>query len=117
LIITAIGALILTILFLVTYGYLISQQTYKKEVVIDGQPVEKNIIGGFRLTENAKRQIADRGISIQDYFMGTEYTEDEVWMRGWRALAKQVFVLVYICLVASGSIALAAMALLVGLKF
>jgi hypothetical protein len=109
------------VLFLVLYGYLVGVQTYEKEVVVDGNSnppkVEtKKVIGGLTLTPAAKSTIAEEKITIQQYFQGTAYDPDHVWTRPSRAVAKQLFVLGYIGLVATGTIVLAVAAILIAFR-
>jgi hypothetical protein len=108
-----------TVVFLSLYGYLIALQTYTKEVVRNagsGVVSEEKIIGGFWLTEGAKSAIEQGRLTVQRYFKKVSYDVDEVWSKGARALAKTLFVIVYIGLVASGTIALAATSIRVGMK-
>ena len=86
-------------------------------MVISAKPLkieEKNVIGGFNLTDNAHEVIKSHKLTVQKFFAGTAYDSDEVWTRPSQALAKQLFVVGYIGLVASGTIALAVAAILIG---
>jgi hypothetical protein len=116
----AISALLASLLFLVVYGYLTGQLTYIQEVVIgtgkSRRVKEKKIIGGFRLTNKAQEQVSQGHVDLQDYFKGTAYKPDLVWVRSSRSLAKQLFVISYIGLVALGTISLASAALIMGFR-
>ncbi len=115
----AIICAVLTVIFLVVYGYLIGVQTYTKVIVVDaarGTTEEKKVTGGFRLTADAQEAIKEHKLTVQTFFEGTAYDPDVVWTRPSRAAAKQLFVLSYIGLVACGTVALASAALLVGLR-
>ena len=47
----------LCVIFLLLYGYLIALQIYEKIVAKDGKPIPQKVIGGYRLTDNAKKEI------------------------------------------------------------
>jgi len=103
----------------VVYVYLLSRYTYTKVVVTDSQrriTEERKVIGGFHLTERARDTIAQQRITVQDFFKGTAYDADSVWTRGSLSLSKLTFVAVYIALIACGTLALTAAALLVTLR-
>lgn len=108
---------VLTLIFLVVYGYIIQVFTFVKEVVVaSDQTKEVKVIGGRVLTAYAKKQMEEKGLTLQDYFKGTAYNPDAVWTRESRGLVKQLFVLCYIGLTVAGAITLTALALIVGLK-
>jgi hypothetical protein len=116
----AIGLAVAAFVLVVIYTYLVSQYTFTKVVVaLDGEdrvPEERKVIGGFRLTEHARTTIAKQRESVQGFFAGTAYNAESVWTRRSLSLAKLTFVVTYICLVACGTLALSAAALLVGFK-
>ncbi|HEX7773002.1 MAG TPA: hypothetical protein VF435_11320 [Pyrinomonadaceae bacterium] len=107
---------VLTLVFLVVYGYIIQVYTYVKEVVVAPDQVRNVKIIGGRLTANAKETIEEKGLTLQDYFKGTAYKPDVVWTRESRGVVKQLFVLCYIGLTVAGAVTLTALALIVGLK-
>jgi hypothetical protein len=108
---------VLTLVFLVVYGFIIQVFTFQKEVAIAKDHIKNvKVIGGWALTPNAKKQIANRGLTLQDYFKGTAYNPDAVWTRVSRGIVKQLFVLCYIGLTVAGAVTLTALALIVGLK-
>jgi|ERR1051326_280468 hypothetical protein len=114
---TAIVLGVLTLVFLVVYGFIIQVYTFEKQVAIAPNRTKNvKVIGGWVLTRNATEQIAKRGLTLQDYFKGTAYDPDAVWTRKSRGVIKQLFVLCYIGLTVAGAITLTALALIVGLK-
>jgi hypothetical protein len=92
---------------LLGYGYLIGTQTY------DDEKLQRKIIGGFKLTPAARREIRTRKITVQRYFKGVEFDPDMVWPRGSRSIAKQAFTALYIALIVSGSLALSGAAIVI----
>lgn len=108
-----LGALALVCLGV--YGYLVGVLTYSKVVGESAahQPVAKKVIGGFRLTDQAKAALRNNTVTVQKLFAGAAYDEDTVWTRPSRALAKLCFQFAYIGLIGTGTPALAAAAILV----
>lgn len=98
------------------YSFLIAMQTYEKQRVLPNGTLRKQkVIGGFALTRRAKSTMAEReDLTIQDLFEGSAYDVDRVWTRQSRAIAKLLFVLCYLGLTVSGTVALAGAAILVG---
>jgi hypothetical protein len=111
----AISLAALAVGALLAYSFVISTQTY--EVVIvparGADPVTRKVIGGFKLTKNAKRVAADRPLTTQDILAGNQYDVDRVWTRSSLALAKVIFVACYLALTVSGTIAIASAAMLI----
>ena len=103
----AIGLAAVTVAALLGYGFVTSTQTYAD------QKRRRKVIGGFELTAEARREIRKQKLTVQQYFDGVAYDPDEVWPRSSRALAKLVFVLLYLLLVVSGTVAVAAAAIMV----
>jgi hypothetical protein len=102
-----------TVASLLVYGFIIATMTYNKVyVTAPGATATRKVIGGFRLTEPARRVKKAKHLTTQQVFKGAAYDEDKVWVRGWRALAKLLFVVCYIGLTVSGSIALTCAAIL-----
>jgi hypothetical protein len=103
----AIGAFVLSLVSLLLYGIVTSTQTYR-----DGKG--RRLIGGFTLTRAARRTMSQKKIrTVQQLFAGAAYDPDEIWPRSSRAIAKAVFVLLYIVLTVSGSVAIAGAAIAV----
>lgn len=103
---------VVCVVFLLVYGYLIAQLVYVQAVSPKkNQVINVKIIGGFALTRDAKKHLREAG-SIQRLFEGAGYDPDLVWTRASRAFAKQLFVLCFIGLNVSGTIALSCAALL-----
>jgi len=108
----AVGCL----LFLCVYSFVIATQTYER-VVIPGPgkpPENRKIIGGFVLTDEAKEVQKKERVPIQEVLMGATYDVDRVWTRPSRALARIVFLLCYLGLTVSGTVAIAGAAMLIG---
>lgn len=100
---------------LLVYSFLTSTQTYVMVEALDGQRHRTvRIIGGFRTTRRAAEWLrSEHGDSLQRFFEGSAYDVDRVWTRGSRALAKTCFVLAYLLLTVSGTLALAAAAIMI----
>lgn len=114
----SIGLVIGTVLFLCVYGLLISIYTYEKEV---SETSTIKVIGGFSLTPSAnqalrKKEKSGQSLSVQELFKGSAYNMDKIWPRWSRAFAKLLFVICYLGLTASGTIALACAAIILGLS-
>jgi hypothetical protein len=108
----AFGAL--TLAGLLVYSFLIARQTYELEQ-LKGAAVQKvTVIGGFRTTVRAT-ELERQGKTVQDILKGAAYEVDRVWPRGSRAMAKLSFVAAYLLLTVSGTLAVAAAALLLGI--
>lgn len=112
-----------TIIALVIYGILTGTLTYDKKIVEDGQVVTKKIIGGFWLTKQAKRVLADKEnekppkfLTKKQLLAGAEYDPEYVWSNFSRSLAKAAFVIFYLALTASGTIALACASIILGVS-
>lgn len=99
---------------LLGYGYLIATHVYERLVSTQSNTHHtEKIIGGFWLSPAAvETKSARRELTIQNVLTGAAYDPDLVWSRASRALAKAVFVLAYIVLTASGTLALSAAAML-----
>jgi hypothetical protein len=111
-----------TLVCLVSYGYLVSRHTFERTLGrADGQIKTQKIIGGFALTEASRRTVRQRKkqgqyLNEQELLEGAAHDAAKVWSPASRALAKQAFVLAYIGLTGSGTIALACTAMLVQLS-
>lgn len=109
----AIGLGIAAVLFLLIYSYLVGVQSYD-EVKPDGS--RKRIIGGFWMTSAAKQEHAAAGnISVQELLHRAGYDADRLWSRPSRQLAKTSFQIGYLGVTISGTVALAAVAIRIGL--
>ncbi|HWA25583.1 MAG TPA: hypothetical protein VG734_07980 [Lacunisphaera sp.] len=97
------------LLALLFYSFVISTQTYLARAD-DGS--EKKIIAGFWLLAPAKEAMKSTGQTVQAYLRSVAHDADQVWSRISRAWAKLVFVVLYLMLVISGSIALACVGIL-----
>jgi hypothetical protein len=92
----------LSLLCLLLYGFITAVSTYRETEV---GKLPRNIIGGFWLTEEARRGLAkSHSMTLQQLFqeLGTERT----WPRSSRALSKTCFVTMYLGLTVAGSVAL-----------
>jgi hypothetical protein len=100
------------LIFLLLYGFLIANQVFEEKFSPKKNRVEsRKVVGGFRLTHEAQKQLRKAG-SVQQLFEGAAYKPDLVWTRPSRALAKQAFAFAYIGLNLSGTMALSCAALL-----
>lgn len=113
---TALGLGILCVLSLLGYTYLIRAQTYDVIRVERKQPKPGKIIGGFQFTPYAEEVMRKRGIGPQAFLSGVQYDPESVWTRSSIALAHLAFTLAYILLVVSGTIALAAAAIMLSYR-
>lgn len=119
----AISLLAVTVIALIIYGILTGVFTYDRVIYVSGHTQIKKIVGGFWLTEEARHakkrarnEDPPRFLKEQDLLKGAAYDADSVWPRLSRSLAKSAFVVFYIMLTASGTIALACASIILGLK-
>lgn len=102
---------------LLCYSLLIGVLVYDKTYVVSGKKTaQRKIIGGLWLSEAAKEALRSgdpRPLTIQDLLKGAAFNEDFVWPRFGRALAKTLFQLAYVVLIAGGTCALATTSMLV----
>lgn len=112
----AIYLAVATLISLLSYGFLVALLTYDEVVAVGpNKTISRKIIGGFLLTPQAKK-LVKKGMTVQRALQAASYEADVVWPRPWRAFAKTVFVLVYVILVASGTSALTAAAIMISDK-
>jgi hypothetical protein len=109
---TALVLLVLTVVFLLVYGYLVGVQTYE---VVRSDGTTERVIGGFWLMETAKRSRAEHKVTTQELLEGAAYDVDKLWSGPSRQLAKSSFLLGYLGLTICGTVALAAAAIRLGL--
>lgn len=94
------------------YGLLVSVFTYDREVAISPKRVARmKVIGGFFLRPDAKAAQTREKVTTQELFKGSGYDADKLWNRSNRSLAKSSFLLSYVGLVVSGTLALATAAM------
>jgi hypothetical protein len=113
----AISLAALCVLSLLVYGFLVATQTYY--VVVAARPNEtekKNIIAGFWLTLEARESRRRNKVTTQALLAGAAYDPDVLWSRVSRGLAKMLFVLFYLGLTVSGTLALTCAAIILGLR-
>jgi hypothetical protein len=117
LVVVAIVLGVLTLLFLIFYGYLIQVFTYDKETADPGgKPQTVKIIGGRTLTPEAQDHLREKKTTIKKALKDAGYQADEIWTRESIGIIKQLFVVCYIGLTISGTIALTVLAIIVGLN-
>src|SRR6266566_9860104 len=100
-------------MFLLAYGLLIGTQTYQIQQTSVGGPTRRNVIGGFALTDKAKREADEQHLTIQQVLERFNYDCDRVWPRSSRSLAKLLTVVFYLGLTVCGTAALACASILV----
>jgi hypothetical protein len=112
-----------TVAALIVYGILISVFSYDRSTAPGGEIVKEKIIGGFWLTKaakNARDNAANANppvtLTPQELLHGAGNDPDKVWPRLSRALAKAAFVIFYLALTASGTIALTCASIIFGLS-
>jgi hypothetical protein len=113
----AIELVVLCAASLLVYGFLVATQTYY--VIVAPSPnktVKRNIIGGFWLTKEAKKARRREKVTTQELLKGAAYDPDVLWSRASRALAKLCFVICYLGLTVSGTLALTCAAIILGLR-
>ena len=103
----AIFLLVVCVGSLLAYSYITGTNTY------DDVKNGRKIIGGFKLTPRAKREMRAGKLTEQRFLSVVDSDPDEVWPRSSRSLAKLVFVALYLLLVVSGTVAIAAAAILI----
>lgn len=98
---------------LLAYLFLIGSRGFDR---YQGLPEQERIIGGFRLTRTARAAKVKHEVdSEQTLFEGLAYDPDSTWTKSSRALARTVCVATFILLLVSGTIALGAAAMRLGL--
>jgi hypothetical protein len=107
----AVGLVLICVVVLLVYSFFTSTQTF------EDSRRRRRVIGGFTLTPRARDAIAPGGPAepptVQQLFERGGFDPDLVWPRQSRALAKVSFVLFYLLLVVSGTMALASAAILI----
>jgi len=83
-------------MFLLAYGFLIGTQTYHIQQTSAGGLTRRNIIGGFALTDKARREAEEQHLTIQQILERFDYDCDRVWPRPSRSLAKLLTVVFYL---------------------
>ena len=113
----AVGFAGLGVAGLIVYSLLVGVYVYNKTIALGGRKTGiTRVVGGFWLTGDARvalRSGDPRPRSVAELFKGSGYDPDLVWPRFSRALAKICFQLSYILLVAGGTCALSAVALVI----
>lgn len=96
----------------IVYGILVGVFTYDREVATSPKRVVRlKVIGGFFLRPEAKAAQRRENVTTQELFKGSGYDADKLWNRANRSLAKSSFLLSYVGLVVSGTLALATAAM------
>ena len=108
---------------LCVYAFLVSTLTYVQLTAGGPKKVkERNIIGGFVFTAKSRAVIEKqraKGLApptTADLFKAAAYNPDSVWERWSRSLAKVLCIVSYVGLIVTGTVALAAAAILVDLR-
>jgi hypothetical protein len=119
----SLGLTFAALVCLCLYAFLVATQTYEQVITKSPKRFDKrNIIGGFKLTENSLHIINEYRTqgkpppTTSDLFKAAAYDPDKVWTRPSRALAKILCILSYVGLIATGTVALASAAILVDVK-
>jgi hypothetical protein len=113
----AIGLTLLCVLSLLVYGFFVATQTYYVVLAPKlNETVKANIIGGLWLTDQAKKSKSKNKVTTQVLLAGAAYDPDALWSRASRGLAKMLFVLCYLVLTVSGTLALTCAAIILGLR-
>lgn len=116
----AIWSIAITIISLCVYGFLVSMFTETVEIESNGKVSESKVVSGV-LTAHAKKIIDEKAkageiITPKRLLKGMAYDLDAVWTRSSRSLIKVFFVLGYLGLTVSGTVALATVSIILGLK-
>jgi hypothetical protein len=107
----AISFGIATVVSLIIYSLMMGIFVYDRQVARSADTVEvKKTIGGFWLRADAKTSLP-KAKTVQRLFAGAAYDPDLVWPRFSRGLVKSVFILSFMSLILSGSIAISSIAL------
>jgi hypothetical protein len=88
----------------------------KRAVTPHGQNIEERVLGGFSLTEEAKKISAKKGKLAQALYENSNYQRDLVWTQGSQAALQVASTLGFIVLQVCGSLALATASMLVGIS-
>jgi hypothetical protein len=100
-----------TVLSLLAYVFLMSVFVYQRRVINQsGQEESRRLIGGFLLTSAARTGL-QQATTVQRLLDGAGNDPDLVWTRASRAMAKICFIVAFLGLQVSGSLAVSAIAL------
>lgn len=103
---------VLGIVFLIVfifYAGLVGKHRYIREVAIGPNGVkEVMVIGGDVLEPGVKKELQEKDITIQEYLKGVAYNVDKVWSRESRRRIKTRMILLFILVLLSGTVAVAA---------
>ena len=102
----------LMVVALILYTFMMGVFVYERQVAQpDGRSVDtKKTIGGFWLLPAAKKGLHNAQ-TVQRLFAGAAYDPDLLWSRLSRSLVKIIFILSFITLLVSGSVAISSIAL------
>ena len=106
--------LVLTVIALVVSIYTNTKYSFVGETYVrrkSRHPQKTRILGGYKLTVEASKIALERRMSHQKLYENANYDSDLVWTRHSRALVQVASVVGFIMLQASGSIALASLAI------
>jgi hypothetical protein len=104
----SLGLLLGCLLSLIVYAVLVRAKTYVQEFLSPVNEIEfRSIIGGFRLTDAARRSLKKLpGLTQEELLRDSGNDPDNVWKPFYRRLAKVCFISGYIGLTVCGSMAL-----------
>ncbi len=102
-----------TIMALLVSIYLNTVYSFEKVVYTGKKAHRTRVLGGFSLTQEAIKIRDERSKSVQELFKEGNYDRDLVWTKASCGMLKVASTIGYLFLQASGSIGLAAAALLV----
>jgi hypothetical protein len=106
---TALFTAVAAVVSFLIYAFLVSLQTYQKDVSTATSERFIKIVGGFTLTPRAQKKRKTQ--SIQAMFKDAAYDPDAIWERPGRALAQGLFALFFIAMTFSGTVALSSAAM------
>lgn len=75
---------------------------------------DKRIIGGFRLTDQAREEVSSENVTIEEVLKGVGFKPERVWTKGWRAIAHVAINVANLMLTIGATVALASVGILIG---
>jgi hypothetical protein len=113
---------IIAVVSLLLYGFMVNTFTYVKIVSSGkGRGREEKIIGGLWLSRPAqqakeRKEQSGKTATTQTLLAEADYNPDRVWDRPSRGLSKAIFVILYLALTVSGTVAIASASIILGLS-
>jgi hypothetical protein len=117
-VVIVIACLVLTVIALGVSVYTNTTHSFIRRTNLSGKqgPIETRVLGGRTMTEEAARISQKKNLGAQQLYENANYKADLVWTKQSQALVQVASTMGFILLQASGSIALASVAIAFGLR-